>query len=203
MRLISTSPEFSLAGTGAILIITTLFGTWAGLAFVARRRGWQGWKHYVPRGLAVIFFLPFGIAGGLPLMLTVLIATLGLVQRAIVGLWVLAGLVLLVAFGTDIVIPTLITIIAPVSALALTVWTWALQRWHTNSLLTIDRWLERVGRAFLLLLAAYGVWTVVSGILTDKPSVLGVVAVVVYPILLFPLFLALRVGLQPRPQTSA
>ena len=55
MRLISTQPEFSIPGTAAILIITTLFGACAGLAFAARRRGWRWWGHYVPRGLAVMF----------------------------------------------------------------------------------------------------------------------------------------------------
>jgi hypothetical protein len=108
MRLISTKPEFTISGTTGILIITTVFGAWVGLAFVARRRGWRGWGHYVPRSLAVIFFVPFGIAGGLPLMLTVLVATLGITRRAVVGLWVLAGLVMLVAVGTDIVIPTIL-----------------------------------------------------------------------------------------------
>ena len=44
MRLIATTPEFSLPGTAAILIITTVFGAWVGLAYAARRRGWRGWR---------------------------------------------------------------------------------------------------------------------------------------------------------------
>ena len=199
MRLISTTPEFSIPGTVAILIISTLFGAWAGLAFVARRRGWRGWRHYVPRSLAVIFFIPFGIAGGLPLMLTVLVATLGITQRAVVGLWVLAGLVMLVAVGTDIVIPTIVTVTAPAGAIALTGWKWFMRSRHNSpGLLSVDNWLERIGRAILLLLAAVGLWTVASGIMTDKPVLLGLVAIFFYLLLLYPLFLALRIGLKPK-----
>jgi hypothetical protein len=204
MRLITTTPEFSIPGTTAILITTTVFGAWAGLAFVARRRGWRGWGHYVPRSLAVIFFIPFGIAGGLPLMLTVLVATLGITQRAVVGLWVFAGLVILVAVGTDIVIPTIVTVSAPAGAIALTGWKWSIRHWHIAPwLLTIDIWLERIGHAILLLLAAVGLWTVASGIMTDKPALLGLVAIFFYLLLLYPLFLALRVGLKPKASATS
>jgi len=204
MRLITTTPEFSIPGTAAILIITTVFGAWAGLAFVARRRGWRGWGHYVPRSLAVIFFIPFGSAGGLPLMLTVLVATLGITQRALVGLWVLAGLVMLVAVGTDIVIPTIVTVSAPAGAIALTGWKWSIRRWQGAPwLLTVDIWLERIGRAILLLLAAVGLWTVASRIMTDKPVLLGLVAIFFYLLLLYPLFLALRVGLKPKASAAS
>lgn len=204
MRLITTTPEFSIPGTAGILIITTVFGAWAGLAFVARRRGWRGWGHYVPRSLAVIFFVPFGIAGGLPLMLTVLVATLGITQRAVVGLWVLAGLVMLVAVGTDIVIPTIVTVSAPAGAIALTGWKWSIRRRHGALwLLTVDIWLERIGRAILLLLAAVGLWTVASGIMADKPVLLGLVAIFFYLLLLYPLFLALRVGLKPKASAAS
>lgn len=204
MRLITTTPEFSVPGTAGILLITTVFGAWAGLAFVARRRGWRGWGHYGPRSLAVIFFIPFGIAGGLPLMLTVLMATLGITQRALVGLWVLAGLVMLVAVGTDIVIPTIVTVSAPAGAIALTGWKWSIRRWHGAPwLLTVDIWLERIGRAILLLLAAFGLWTVASGIMADKPVLLGLVAIFFYLLLLYPLFLALRVGLKPKAPAAS
>ena len=199
MRLISTKPEFTISGTAGILIITTVFGAWAGLAFVARRRGWRGWGHYVPRSLAVIFFIPLGIAGGLPLMLTVFVATLGITQRAVVGLWILAGLVMLVAVGTDIVIPTIAVVSAPAGAIALTGWKWVIRRWHrTPWLLTVDIWLERIGRTILLLFAAFGLWTVASGIMTDKPVLLGLVGTFGS---WWPdphLFLALRVGLKPK-----
>jgi hypothetical protein len=197
MRLITTTPEFSIPGTAAILIITTVFGGWVGLAYVARRRGWHGWRHYAPRTLVVVFFLPFGIAGGLPLMLTVLVATLAITQRAVVGLWVLAGLVMLVAAGTDIDMPTIVIVSAPVGAIALTAWEWSIRRWHgTPWLVTVDIWLDRIGRAILLLFAAFGLWTVASEIMADKPWLLGLMAIFFYLLLLYSLFLALHVGLQ-------
>lgn len=204
MRLIATTPEFSIPGTAAILIITTVFGAWVGLAYVARRRGWRGWRHYAPRSLVVVFFIPFGIAGGLPLMLTTLVATLGITQRAVVDLWILTGLVTLVAVGTDIDIPTIVTVTAPVGAIALTAWEWSIRHWHGAAwLVAVDIWLDRIGRAILLLLAAFGLWTVSSGIMTDKPVLLGLIAIFFYVLLLYPLFLALRVGLKPRAPAAS
>lgn len=203
MRLISTHPEFSIPGTAAILIIATLFGAFAGLAFAARRRGWRRWGHYVPRILAVIFFIPFGAFGGLPLMLTVLVATLGLTQRAVVGLWIVAGLAFLVATATDLNVSTWITNGLLVGATALTVWKIIVRRWHNESkLLNADVWAERLGRAGVLLLAAIGFWAVASEILADKPGWLGPVCVLLYLVLLYPLFLALRVGLEPNLSKS-
>ncbi len=202
MRLISTTPEFTLPGTAGILTITTLFGAWTGLAFAARRRGWRVWKHYVPRTLVVLSFIPFGIAGGLPLMLTVLVATLGITQRALMGLWVIAGLVLLVAVATDIVLPPFVTVGAPVVALAWTAGEWFVRRWQgAPSPRTAATWLDRIGRAMLLLLATYGLWTVAAEIMAGKPGLLGLMAVCFYLLLLCPLFLALRVGLAPRAPT--
>lgn len=199
MRLIATSPEFSIPGTLGILLVATLFGGWAGLAYAARRRGWQGWRHYVPRVLVVIFFLPFGAAGGMPLMLTTLVATLGLTQRALPGLWVLAGLVMLVAAGTDISIPLIFTVAALAGAIALTVWKWFMRSQRSASWsLKVDTWLERIGRAILLLLACFGLWTVASGIMADKAALLGLVGILLYLLLLYPLLLALRIGLAPK-----
>ena len=196
MRLIATSPEFSITGTVGILLVTTLFGGWAGLAYAARRRGWLGWRHYVPRGLTVIFFLPFGAAGGMPLMLTVLVATLGLTQTAMLGLWVLAGLVILVATLTDIAIPLIFTVGAPACAITLTVWKWFMRsRKGAAWSLKLDAWLERIGRGILLLLAVFGLWTVASGIMADKSVLVGLVAILLYLLLLYPLLLALRIGL--------
>jgi len=80
MRLISTKPEFTISGTAAILVIAMVFGAFVGFAFAARRRGWRRWGHYLPRGLAVAFFVPFGGFGGAPLMLTVLLATLAVTR---------------------------------------------------------------------------------------------------------------------------
>lgn len=199
MRLIATTPAFSIPGTAAILIITTLFGAWVGLAYAARRRGWRGWRHYVPRGLVVFFFLPFGIAGGLPLMLTVLVATLGITQHAVVGLWVLAALVTLVTVATDVEIPTMITVSVPAGAFVLTLWAWRIRRGlGTGWWVTAYAWLDRIGRAILLFLAAFGLWTVAAEIMAGKPLVPGLLAIFCYLLLLYPLFLALRVGLTPR-----
>jgi hypothetical protein len=199
MRLIATTPEFSIAGTAAILIITTVFGASVGLAYAARRRGWRGWRHYAPRALIVFFFLPFGIAGGLPLMLTVLVATLGITQHAVVGLWVLTALVALVTVGTDVAIPAIITVGVPAGAMALTLWAWSIRRPHgVGGWVTAYTWLDRSGRAILLLLAAFGLWTVAAEIMAGKPMVPGLLAIVCYLLLLYPLFLALRVGLKPR-----
>ena len=199
MRLISTNPEFSISGTVAILVIATVFGAWTGFAYAARRRGWRRWGHYLPRSLVVAFFIPFGIAGGLPLMLTVLVATLGVTQRAVVGLWVLAGLSILLAVGTDIGVPAIAAGIALASAVALTVWKLTVRFWHDgHRLLPVDTWLERIMRMPMLLLAVAGIGFVAREIVIDKPGLLGPLYVLFYLILLYPLFLALRVGLEPR-----
>ena len=198
MRLISTSPEFSISGTTGILVITTIFGICTGFAFAARRRGWRRWGHYLPRVLVVAFFIPFGMAGGLPLMLTVLLATLGVTQRAVVGLWVLAVLAILLVVGTDIGIPAIAAGILPAGAAALTAWKWiARRRRDGQRLLLVDTWLERIVRTLLLLVAAGGLWFVSREIVTDKPGLPGLVYIFLYFILLYPLFLALRVGLEP------
>ncbi len=198
MRLIASQPEFSIPGTVAILLITTLFGTFGGLAFAARQHGWQRWGHYVPRSLVVAFFLPFGIAGGLPLMLTVLLATLAATHTALVCLWVLAFLVLLVALATDIGVPGIIAISIPAGAVILTGWKWLIPRWSDHlGIVRVDIWLERLVRTFLLLLAVSGMVIVTRDILRDNPGVPGVVYVLYYILLLYPLFLALRLGLEP------
>ena len=203
MRLISTDPEFSIAGTTAILIITTLFGTCTGFAFGARRRGWHGWKHYVPRSLVVIFFLPFGIAGGFPLMLTVLIATLSINQSAAVNLWVLAGLALLTYSGTDIHISLAILIVFISGAIIVTLWKWVTRHWHDRSQIKhIDFWLERIFRTLILLLAIFGFGFVARGILHDKPLLPAILYILFYLILLCLLFLALRVGLKPKTRSD-
>lgn len=199
MRLISTNPEFSIAGTTAILVITTLFGACVGLAFAARRRGWQRWQHYLPRSLVVIFFLPFGIAGGLPLMLTVLLLTLALTHTAIIGLWVLALLTIFIVIATDIELPAFVAVIMPIAALGFTAWKWLILRWSSGlTRVGLDTWLERIGRTILLLVVALIFGTVVWQIGNDKPGVLALVYSLCYVILLYPLFLALRVGLAPR-----
>ncbi len=204
MRLISTRPEFSIFGTAAILVIATVFGAWAGLAFAARRRGWRRWGHYLPRSLVVAFFIPFGMFGGLPLMLTVLLATLGVTQRAVVGLWTLAALAILVVVGTDLGVPALAAGLALAGAVALTAWKWIARRWRAGPrLLLVDTWLERIVRTLLLLLAVVGFGFVARGVMIDKPGLLAPLYVLFYLILLYPLFLALRVGLQPGASTES
>jgi len=198
MRLISTQPEFSIPGTVAILLIATFFGTFVGFAFAARRHGWRRWRHYLPRGLVVTFFLPFGIAGGMPLMLTVLLMTLAVTHTAVVGVWVLAALTLLLVVATDIDVPAIVAIITPAGAIALTMWKWITPRWEGRlGIRRVDAWLERLVRMILLLLAA-GIFGIVAWeIANDKLGLLAVVYVLCYVALLYPLFLALRVGLEP------
>ncbi len=199
MRLISTHPEFSVEGTAGILVIATLFGAFTGLAYAARRRGWRGWRYYTARSLAVIFFIPFGAAGGTPLMLTVLLAALGLTQRAAVGLWVVAGLALLLATATDLGVPMQAAYLALALAAALTLWSWLARRWQDKPwVAAADRWIERGGRLVPLLLAAAGFAWVARSVLEARPGLPGVVALILYVALLVPLLLALRVGLSPR-----
>ena len=198
MRLISTKPEFSISGTAAILVIATVFGACTGFAFAARRRGWRRWGHYLPRGLVVAFFVPFGGFGGAPLMFTVLLAALAVTQTAMVGLWVLAVLAILSVVGTDFGVPAIVAVIVPAGAVALTAWKWIAPRWHGEPrLLVVDTWLERTGRTIPLLLAAVGFVFIAWQVVTDKPGLLAPVYVLFYLLLLYPLFLALRVGLEP------
>ena len=55
-------------------------------------------------------------------MLTVLVATLAVTHPAMVGVWVLALLVLLLAVATDVGVPMLVAICIPAGAVALSVW---------------------------------------------------------------------------------
>lgn len=199
MRLIATQPEFSLPGTAAILLIATLFGIFVGLAFAARRHGWQRWGHYGARGLVVLFFLPFGIAGGMPLMLTVLVMTLAVTHTAVVGVWVLALLTILLVIATDIAVPLPAVVIISAGAVTLTIWKWCTPRWAARPGLTsVDSWLERVGRTSLLLLGVGGIGSVAWDIWNNHPALLASVYILYYLALVYHLFLALRVGLEPR-----
>jgi hypothetical protein len=198
MRLISTHPEFSIFGTAAILVIATVFGAWTGLAFAARRRGWRRWGHYLPRSLVVAFFIPFGMFGGLPLMLTVLLATLGVTQRAVVGLWFLAVLAVLLVVATDLGVPAIAAYIALAGAVALSTWKWIARRWRDgHRLRLVETWLERIMRTLLLLSAVAGFGFVAREVVTNKPGLLAPMYVLFYLVLLYALFLALRVGLEP------
>jgi len=204
MRLVSTKPEFTITGTAAILLVAMIFGAFVGFAFAARRRGWRGWGHYLPRVLVVAFFVPFGGFGGAPLMFTVLLATLAVTHTAMVGLWVAAALAILLVVGTDIGVPPIIAVIASAGAVALTAWKWIAPRWHGEPrLLVMDTWLQRAGRTIMLLLAAVGFVFVAWQVVTDKPGLLAPVYVLLYLCLLYPLFLALRVGLEPKTSAAS
>lgn len=197
MRLISTNPEFSIEGTAYILIVATLFGASTGLAFSARQRAWRGWRQYVPRSLVVIFFLSFGVAGGIPLMLTMLIFTLGITQSPIIGLWVVTGLTLLVRMATDINIPQWLADSLLISAVGFTVWTWLIHKRPDNRLQFVNRWFNRVVRLLLVMLALIGVGTVAWEIMSNHAIGYAVLYVLFYLVLLSPLFWGLRVAFAP------
>jgi hypothetical protein len=197
MRLIATKPEFSISGTLIILTITTLFGAWTGFAFAARRRGWRRWRHYAPRSLMVAFFVPLGFGGGLILMLTVLLATLAVTQPALLCMWIMV--ILIIPLGLDSASPGVVIGSVLTLAVALTAWKWRTRHWHGNSgAQQVDRWLDRIVRSLLLLLSIGAVGVVAWDVLTDKPGWPGPLYMLFYLILLYPLFLALRVGLQQR-----
>lgn len=199
MRLISQHPEFSWAGTLGILSIATVFGTWAGLAWAARRRGWTRWGHYAPRSLVVVFFLPFGVAGGGPLMLTVLMATLAATQP-IGGLWLLAALALLLSVGTDLGVPLPLAGGLFVTAIGLTTGQWLARR---KQWFTVQQWLIRLARGLFGLLALLGLGWVAQEIGATQPGEVTILALGLYLLLLYPLFWALRIGLAPRDQAPA
>jgi len=132
-------------------------------------------------------------------MLTVLLATLAVTHTAVIGLWVLAGLAILLFVGTDMGLPVMVVVIAPAGASALTVWKWLMPYWQVSPrVLGVDTWLERLGRTILLLLAAIGIGVVAKGIWAANPGVLAAFYILYYITLLYPLFLALHVGLAPR-----
>jgi hypothetical protein len=174
MRLISTSLEFSVGGTAFILALPTVFGTCAGLAFAARRRGWRRWRHYGARAAVVAAFLPLGIGPGAPLMFSVLAVTLALTQ------------------------PAFLNALLRAVAAALTGRRWALRCAADGHLVhRANLWLERGMRGVLLLLALAAFGFVAWQVVTDKPGLLAPLYILFYLLLLCPLFLGLRVGLAP------
>ena len=70
MRLISTAPEFSWAGTLSIIGAAAIIGTALGIVHAARRRGGSGWWRLLALLVPVIFaspgivFLPAVVIGG-------------------------------------------------------------------------------------------------------------------------------------------
>ena len=100
MRLISTSPDFSWAGTLGILIAFGIVGVALGVIEAARQRGGSGWW----RLLYLLVPLPFAGAG-LPLLPAVVLGGWGLrrgpLGRLVAVLAVLSAPVILVAMTWD------------------------------------------------------------------------------------------------------
>ena len=139
MRLISGSPEFSLRGTGMILGAATVVGLCVGLARALRERD-RSRRAWLPRALAVAGFGALCIGPGMGMVLSALLATLGVVR----------------------------------------------DRWHP--------WLRAV-----LLLPALVITGMVAtvGFETGSP-VRAVLGSLLYPALLYPMLLGMRVGIEGR-----
>lgn len=80
MRLISGSPEFSLHGTGVILGASAVVGTCVGLARALRHRD-RSRRAWLPRALAVAGFGALCVGPGIGMVLSTLLATLGVVRE--------------------------------------------------------------------------------------------------------------------------
>ena len=99
MRLISTTPEFSWAGTGMILAFAGLFWGLIGVVVAARAAGRTRWWRLAPLpGLilfagAGLFLLPGAIAVALTLFVRDLRARLGLVAVVSAGMYAAIKLV--------------------------------------------------------------------------------------------------------------
>lgn len=206
MRFISAHPAVSAGGTAYVVAVPTLFGVCAGLAFAARRRGWRRARLYVPRVLTVVLFIPFGVAGGGPLMLTVLLATLAIgwpdASWVIAGLrrlprWsfalALVGIALAISYYQGIS-PGLILFASCASAW--TAWTVAWPRVGAEARILIQRWLARIVRAAFLSLAAFLLVLVCQEIIHDNPDVRSVPYIAMYLVLLCPLVFALNIALR-------
>jgi hypothetical protein len=100
MRLISTSPEFSWAGTLGIVVAFGIVGIALGVIHAVRRRGGSGWW----RLLYLLVPLPFAGAG-LPLLPAVVLGGWGLrrgaIGRMVAALAVLSAPTILVAMTWD------------------------------------------------------------------------------------------------------
>lgn len=184
-----------MAGTAYILGVATFFGAAVGLAWAGRRRAWTGWRQVVPRGLSVVGFVPFGVAGGFPLMVTVLIFTLSTTHHPVVGVWVVAALALLVSLGTDIGLPLWAAGAALAGAVLLSGWTGFERARHPAPWPAVTRWVSGLGRAALKLLALGGLVFVARDILGTHPLGWAAVYILLYLALLYPLYYGLRLGL--------
>jgi hypothetical protein len=100
MRLISTSPEFSWAGTLGIVVAFGIVGIALGVIDAVRRRGGSGWW----RLLYLLVPLPFAGAG-LPLLPAVVLGGWGLrrgaIGRTVAALAVLSAPAILLAMTWD------------------------------------------------------------------------------------------------------
>ena len=203
MRLISTDPEFSVGGSAFIVAIPTVFGICAGLAFAARRRGWTRWRHYVPRALTVAFFIPFGFGGGMPLMLTVLLATLAVtwpvVPRIVLGVLLLLILAAVAAASGVNLIAAVLLVTLAVTYVA---WKLVALRASEHRMQSLKLWRSRITRGSLLFVAAGAFVAVSVEVIRDKPGMFGPAYVAMYLLLLCPLFFGLRIGLQPATQPT-
>lgn len=197
MRLISTEHEFSVFGTTFILAVPTVFGAFAGLAFAARRRGWRRWAHYVPRVLVVVTFIPFGTGAGSPMFATILLATLAVTQPANFFTWAFLGAVAILA--------ALVAGSAWIAAglglavlLAAIAWKLLAARRKAGNPGWPEKWLPRIAAVLLLIPAAAAFAFVSWEIVSSKFGPLAPLYVLMYVALIYPLFLGLRIGLEPK-----
>lgn len=102
MRFISTSPEFSWAGTLFIVLGFGVVGLAQSAAYLGRRAALRRRAMTALRVVAIIGLLPLGVAAGASMFPTIILGTLALTQRA----WprwfrgLLAGVALLPALAT-------------------------------------------------------------------------------------------------------
>ena len=207
MRIVSSNPELPVSAaphdSAIILVFPTVFGTCAGLAFAARRRGLTSWRQYLPQTLTVAFFVALGFGGGMPMrasMLTVLLATLAVtwpvVPRIVIAvLWLLILVVAAAGGALQIGLVLFVTLPALYVARKLVA-----LRASEHGMQSLKRWLSRIARASLLFLAAVAFVGSSVEIMTVQPGLLGPAYVVMYLLLLYPLFLGLRIALQPVTQ---
>lgn len=141
------------------------------------------------------------------LMVTVLLATIAMTQKPLVGVWAvallmvpLAALVGIGGGGIEIVFGTLVLLFA----IALTALKGLARRSaETSPMRMVTSRLERTVRPMLLLLAAGGVGFVAWQIAAEKPGWFALLYILLYLLLLYPAFLALRVALEPKlPQAD-
>jgi len=130
-----------------------------------------------------------------------LVFTLGTTQLPIIGLWVVTGFILLLSIATDINIPQYVVGILLVSAIAFTSWTLLTRKRQDDRLQFVNVWLKRLVRMFLILLALIGIGIVAWDIMSSHTLGFAVLYILSYLVLLYPLFLGLRVALAPTKNT--